>query len=176
MTNSKYNADKIKAHTKKRIIIAYPPVDDNETSSIPKKPSILNASRLSRSKNLDIIPKIASQVTARCEFNLCITTRNPETAMISHLQGSNITITQNPSKEHLKHLFQTSAIYLSTQSTEAFGLSILEAMSAGCIPLVPRDGGPWYDILDEKQGEVGMLSTPLAKLRSILMRYSQTKP
>lgn len=34
-------------------------------------------------------------------------------------------------------------------------MSIVEAMAAGCVPVVPREGGPWFDILDQKQGEYG---------------------
>ena len=26
-------------------------------------------------------------------------------------------------------------------------------MAASCVPVVPRDGGPWFDVLDGKQGE-----------------------
>jgi glycosyltransferase involved in cell wall biosynthesis len=32
---------------------------------------------------------------------------------------------------------------------------VLEAMSAGCVPVVYRDGGPWHDILSARDGEVG---------------------
>ncbi len=50
---------------------------------------------------------------------------------------------------------KASSIYLSTQPTEAFGMSIVEAMSQGSIPLVNRSGGPWTDILSKKNGEYG---------------------
>jgi glycosyltransferase involved in cell wall biosynthesis len=45
-----------------------------------------------------------------------------------------------------------SSIYFSTQTKETFGMAIVEAMSAGCVPLVYRNGGPWYDILGGKEG------------------------
>jgi glycosyltransferase involved in cell wall biosynthesis len=81
--------------------------------------------------------------------------RDPKKATTKHLLAPNVTIIENPPKRQLRQLYRTSTIYLSTQPTEAFGLSIIEAMSGGCIPLVPRDGGPWHDILDEKPGEAG---------------------
>jgi hypothetical protein len=28
-------------------------------------------------------------------------------------------------------------------------------MAAGCVPVVPKIGGPWYDVLDQKQGLFG---------------------
>jgi len=160
LTNSKYNEERISKHSHSRIMILYPPVDVGEAPHA-KTSSILNASRLSKSKKLETIPKIAAHVTTPCEFNLCITTRDANRANITRLKAPNIIITQNPSKQHLRQLYQSSKIYLSTQPTEAIGLSIVEAMGAGCIPLVPRDGGPWRDILEEKQGEVGYSFTSL---------------
>jgi len=28
-------------------------------------------------------------------------------------------------------------------------------MAAGCVPIVPKAGGPWFDILNRKQGKYG---------------------
>jgi glycosyltransferase involved in cell wall biosynthesis len=49
----------------------------------------------------------------------------------------------------------TAKVFLHTQSTEAFGMSIVESMAAGCVPVVPRTGGPWLDILDCQEGRYG---------------------
>ena len=34
-------------------------------------------------------------------------------------------------------------------------MAVVEAMAAGCVPVVPRVGGPWQDILDGRQGAYG---------------------
>ena len=34
-------------------------------------------------------------------------------------------------------------------------MAIVESMAAGCVPIVPRTGGPWTDILDCKEGQYG---------------------
>ena len=52
-------------------------------------------------------------------------------------------------------LMKHSSILLSTQPDEAFGMAIVEAMGMGCIPVIYRSGGPWTDILEEKEGETG---------------------
>ena len=38
---------------------------------------------------------------------------------------------------------------------EHFGISVVEAMANGCVPMVHRSGGPWLDILEQKQGKYG---------------------
>lgn len=153
LTNSLYNKRKISHYTLSHLIVLYPPVDCMERISTPKTNSILTASRYSASKRLEIIPTIAKHVTSVCVFNICLI--GGDNADIRLLRGPSINIVRNPPAKRLNHLRQSSMIYLSTQPTEALGLSILEAMTAGCIPVVPKDGGPWVDILDKKQGEVG---------------------
>jgi len=52
-------------------------------------------------------------------------------------------------------------VYLHTQPMEAFGISVVEAMAMGCVPVVPRLGGPWRDILELKNGYYGFSYTSL---------------
>ena len=42
----------------------------------------------------------------------------------------------------LREILQRSKVYLHTGSDEPFGVSIVEAMSSGCITVVPDSGGP----------------------------------
>ncbi len=154
ITNSHYNAGNIKT-PHRRVLVLPPPVDHDDAPPTPKTPSILTASRPSKAKNLETIPQIAEQITAECAFHICLTMNPGDEANTQRLHAPRITIHRNPTKAQLERLRRTSTIYLSTQPTEALGLSILEAMDAGCIPIVPRGGGPWHDILDEKQGEAG---------------------
>jgi glycosyltransferase involved in cell wall biosynthesis len=165
ITNSSYNADSIKTTTTRRVVVLYPPVDHDDTQPTGKTPSILTASRHSKTKRLETIPKIAAHVKTPCHFHICLTTNGNQKIPTN---TENITIHTNPTRDEIRHLRRTSTIYLSTQPTEALGLSILEAMDAGCIPLVPRDGGPWRDILQEKQGETGYaFDTPVEAARRI---------
>ena len=63
-------------------------------------------------------------------------------------------LTNISSQRFLKALL-TAKVFLRTLPNEPFGMSVVEAMAAGCVPVVPRDGGSWFDILDQKQGEYG---------------------
>jgi len=67
----------------------------------------------------------------------------------------NLQIIKNPDRATYEQVLKESSIILSTQKNEAFGISLVEAMSAGCIPIVPREGGPWIDILSKIEGESG---------------------
>jgi glycosyltransferase involved in cell wall biosynthesis len=61
----------------------------------------------------------------------------------------------NPNRAFIDRAFSKASVYLSTQPTEAFGIAVVEAMARSCVPIVPRNGGPWFDILDEDQGRYG---------------------
>ncbi len=67
----------------------------------------------------------------------------------------NIEVYIKPPRVNRVELMKQCSILLSTQQDEAFGMVVVEAMSMGCIPVVYRDGGPWTDILEEKDGIIG---------------------
>ncbi|MEM2961358.1 MAG: glycosyltransferase, partial [Candidatus Bathyarchaeia archaeon] len=61
-------------------------------------------------------------------------------------------------------------VYLHTQHMEAFGIAVVEAMAAGAVPLVPRCGGPWLDILNCKQGIYGYSYSSLEEAANIIKK------
>ena len=42
---------------------------------------------------------------------------------------------------------------------ENYGISILEAMAYGLVPVVPESGGPWEDIIEHGKYGYGFIST-----------------
>ena len=52
-----------------------------------------------------------------------------------------VTLTPNASNEELVDSMSKSMIYLHTMIGEHFGISIIEAMAAGLLPIVPAYGG-----------------------------------
>jgi alpha-1,2-mannosyltransferase len=53
-----------------------------------------------------------------------------------------VKIITNAKRETLKQLLACSRVYLHSKKNEHFGISIVEAMSLGCIPVVHDSGGP----------------------------------
>jgi glycosyltransferase involved in cell wall biosynthesis len=78
--------------------------------------------------------------------------------------ANNIEIITNVSKEDLKYLLCKSKYYIHPPFPEHFGISIIEAMAAGCIPLVYRNSGSYTDIvslISEKLGYINVQKIPM---------------
>lgn len=165
LTNSKFNASQIRSLYRSNILVIHPPVKTmkNDVSKVlkSKRDVILTVSRISVKKNLEIILKIANLLRDE-KFQFIIAGHINEQQDYNELSMKliesgldNVQIIINPSRKKIFDLMRISSIYLSTQTTEAFGMSIVEAMSRGSIPLVQKSGGPWTDILAEKNGQYG---------------------
>ena len=165
ITNSQYNSQIIKKSISKNSLIIYPPIKKltGEVYCEDKKQIIITVSRISKMKNLHIIPHIASLVQEKSNFTILggthaysVDVLNDISKLVAKYDVSNkINVIKNPRRSMIEEAYSTASIYLSTQPTEAFGMAIIEAIIRDCVPLVPRMGGPWIDILEEKQGWYG---------------------
>jgi glycosyltransferase involved in cell wall biosynthesis len=84
--------------------------------------------------------------------------------MLKHL-SPNVELKGFMEAEDLQALFSESRVYIQPSLHEAFGLSVVEAMQAGCIPIVSRNGA-----LPEVVGKYGILLedlTPHAIVKGI---------
>lgn len=152
ITNSRYNAEKINDRT---VEIIHPPVQLPRITQLEKNGEILTVSRIRLSKNLRKIAEIASK-SPRNRFNLAGKTERGSERLINELRRfKNVEVYTNPNRDTVLNLMNECSIYLSTQTNEAFGMAIVEALSLGCIPLIYRDGGPWLDIFEEQE-EIGL--------------------
>lgn len=68
------------------------------------------------------------------------------------LATSNVHFEGFVSDERLKELFQRASVYVQPSLHEGFGLSVIEAMQRGCIPVVSAEGA-----LPEVVGEYGVI-------------------
>lgn len=70
---------------------------------------------------------------------------------LRRIAGANVELTGFVSDEQLINLYQRASIYVQPSLHEGFGLSVAEAMMAGCIPVVTRCGS-----LPEVVGKAGI--------------------
>jgi len=162
--------------------VVYPPVDVDAFRSAGgdrREDTVVTATRLRFGKGLEIIPWIAREV-GEARFKILGVADRLSKPVIERLMdvidglgvGDRVELIVNQPYRRLVEEFSSAKIYLQTQPTESFGISIVEAMAAGCIPLVPRCGGPWIDILGMRDGLYGLsyadLSEAKEKIRCIL--------
>lgn len=153
VSNSKYTAGKVQSMGLKSNII-YPFVEPVKVTAY-KRGDVLTVSRITWGKNLDTLFKVAS-LCRGVRFRVTGEVSPNALNLVKEIKRSRrFTFSANPTKEDIERAMAESSIYFSTQPNETFGMAIAEAMSAGCVPVVYRGGGPWMDILGEKE-EVGL--------------------
>lgn len=165
LTNSVYNSDIIERSLRIKPIIVNPPIrmQTSTLRAVEKEAVVLSMSRFSNSKMLDNIPRIAQKTKIECRFVVLSHLNIGSSQVLKAFQTlcrrlrvqDRIKVITNPCQEKIEGWLRKARIYLSTQPTEAFGMAVAEAMSFGCVPIVPRSGGPWLDILKGEQGTYG---------------------
>lgn len=165
IANSSFTTDiLVKSYRwKSRICVVYPPCDTGEINfSNKKKDIVLTMSRFSHGKSLEAIP-YAARETERWKYVIAGSTREGSDNVVANLRlkakelgvADRLEIYCNPPRQVLLELLSEAKVYLSLMKNEMFGISIVEAMSSRCVPIVHRSGGPWKDILEERQGYCG---------------------
>ena len=123
---------------------------------------VVTLSGYSPKRHLERVPIIASNtklgkfvIIGKADEYSSATIQNLEAIIESCKLESRVEILFNLSRLKVRDVLSESKIYLHTMPNEHFGTAIVESMASGCIPLVHKSGGPWLDILEQKQGEYG---------------------
>lgn len=157
--------------------VLYPPVDvDKFKISKNKENIILSVGRfdnLLNSKRQDILIKAFSQLISNTSIKWKLvlaggSKENPQTnqylkKLLKESHNLPIEIIVNPSFDQLVDLYSKSKIYwhaagydvdqnLNPENTEHFGIVVVEAMSAGLIPIVVNKGGLPEIVSHQKNG------------------------
>jgi alpha-1,2-mannosyltransferase len=183
LTNSEFNKAAIERCFRRHASVIYPPVDlDTFKQCSGKQGSkdlIVIVSRFRPGKNLEYVPRVAKAVK-NSRFLIIGPSDKTSRTTIHEINRSakklgvteKIELITNPPLSVLLQVLSKAKVLLHTQFHEAFGISIVEAMAAGCVPVVPNDGGPWFDILEEKEGVYGFsyssISEAAEKIRMLL--------
>lgn len=163
LTNSLFSQSIIKNWTGKDACVVYPPVEVEKFyfKNNCRENIIVTCSRFTIEKNLELIPELASEIP-EAEFYIFGSTNKTSWEIISEIKKTaskfkvkNIHLKPNAPLNEMLSIYRKAKIYLHTMINEHFGLSIVEAMASGLVPIVHKSGGPYMDILNGKQGVYG---------------------
>ena len=154
LANSYYTAEEIKKYSDKPVVeVLYPPFSSciseigKDTTKKLQENLVVTTSRLEPNKLLERIPRIAAQTDSNIHFAVIGRLYNKET--LTNLQNlteklgltSRVRFYPNASAEQKIDLLKRAKIYLHTMIGEHFGISIVEAMALGCLPIAHNSGG-----------------------------------
>ncbi len=151
--NSKYTSEAITKYLGLSSKILYPPLStsffatDKEYCQSKRLNQVITVSRFAYEKNLEIIPEIASRLPD-VKFLVIGNLHRPEVfaelKRVVKKKGleQRVLLLTNVQRDQLRKFLLESKIYLHCAKDEHFGISILEAMACGCVPVVHNSGGP----------------------------------
>jgi len=134
--NSNYSKMMLDEFIPQEIDVIYPGVTINDFYTSEKQTPICMVGRISVEKNLEFAVKVLNQVSYHSVIFGNVTASNvPYFNKLKRIAKPHVTITSG-TREQLRQLLAESKVYFST-SNETFGISTVEAMASGCIPIVP---------------------------------------
>jgi glycosyltransferase involved in cell wall biosynthesis len=159
--NSKFTAEAVKAEFGVNPHVLYPPVGRDflvhrKTDFNAQRSNIVTTiARISESENIKIVPHIAELTSKEISF-IIAGILGSETALgllLSLIKKLNLSerikILTNVKRDDLIGMLLKSKVYLHPVVNEHFGISIVEAMSCGSIPVVHDSGGPREFVPDD---------------------------
>ncbi|MCW4000966.1 MAG: glycosyltransferase [Candidatus Bathyarchaeota archaeon] len=153
LANSIYTADEIKSYSGKSVDVLYPPFSSiisrigKASAKTARENLVVTVSRIDSNKLLERIPHIAAQTNPNIKFVVIGRLCSPH--VLSHLEGivkrmglsERVKFFPNAPADQKIALLKSAKLYLHTMIGEHFGISIVEAMALGCVPIVHDSGG-----------------------------------
>lgn len=145
LSNSKFTKELVKRLYKVDSTVLYPPVPVQKyfqaTSHGGKKTWVL-VTRPEATTGISLLPEIARDISKKIKF---VIIGNPDRSGILAMErlksmGANFEYLGFVEEKHKIELFQKCSAYLSLAINETFGVSIVEALAAGCIPIAHNSG------------------------------------
>jgi alpha-1,2-mannosyltransferase len=153
LTNSRFSREAImRAYPGVDPCVLYPPVDIERFSSAYhsrcRESQVLIIARFSPEKQLEKAIKIA-KILKDVKFTIIGSLTSANYPYFSSLKKmisdyglqDKIRLIPNATNQELLAAMSASTVYLHTMNGEHFGISIVEAMAAGLVPVVPSFGG-----------------------------------
>jgi len=157
LTNSKFSASMMSRFLGVNGLVVYPPVNVEEYLPLSRNRDrdniILVIGRIEPAKNTALVPFIAEKVkNGRFVIIGSIESYGYYKHIVRLIKSlkveDRVRILPNASEWQKIELLRRAKVYLHPMKYEHFGISVVEAMAAGLIPVVHRSGGPWTDIVE----------------------------
>jgi len=183
LANSKWTASMV--YRAYHIIpdVVYPPVDVElflrASENTEREKMVVTTSRFTVEKRLESILDVASLMPDYTFVLIGSTYRHSKPVLdglnnkIRGLGLRNVVIETNLPREKQLEYYTRAKYYLHPMFTEHFGISIVEAMASGLVPIVYRDGGGWYDVVSKVHDVLGYNSILEAPA---IIRKLESKP
>ncbi|SHO42690.1 Glycosyl transferase family protein [Nitrosotalea sinensis] len=142
ISNSKFIHDSIKEKFSKDSKIIYPPVETQPFQKNTRKTnSAITVSRYSQEKNLEFAVDVFSDVDI--DYTIVGNTKTRLNQIYfeklsAQVKNSKTHLLQNIPRPQVIENLQRSKVYFHA-SAETFGISVVESIAAGCIPIVPNN-------------------------------------
>ena len=136
--------------------VLHPPIDVKEWEINEKKDQVLIFGRIDPHKGIEDALRIANDGSYKVVIAGYVN-RGEQYYLekFRRKSGGNIEIRTNVTKSEKEELMNESSTILSLNKKEHFGMAIAEAMSHGCVPVVPKSGGQWSDIIEYGRYGIG---------------------
>lgn len=170
LTNSEFMRGIIRRFLHRDSLVVYPPVDvrafaGNFTERKHGSTVAVVASYTPK-RHLELVPLIAKH-SEHAEFVIMGKAGEYSSPTLTSLSESirklrvedRIKLLKNVPFATLAEKLKEAKVYLHMMPHDHFGISLVEAMASGCVPVVHKSGGPWIDILDRQQGTFGFSFT-----------------
>jgi glycosyltransferase involved in cell wall biosynthesis len=148
---SQYSKGYLDKEWKRPSALVYPPCNMVETGA--KRNLVVTTARAVPIKRLELFWEVA-RLRPNYEFAMLLT-QDPNhieySTYLSEAAPHNGRTIFNPSKETYHKVLSEAKVYLHLMEREHFGISVVEAMSASCVPVVHDSGGP-KEIVDGEAG------------------------
>ena len=145
IANSKYIHESLQKKFGKDSAIIHPPVELSEfTQPVSKKKKVITISRYSQEKNLEFAIDVMKDLDVNYSIMGNTKTSTNEiyyenlTKKISEQKNKTISLLKNIARKKIVDEFLESKTYFHA-SPETFGISVIESMASGCVPIVPNN-------------------------------------
>lgn len=182
---SEFTNNRIFETIKRRFTLIYPPVKIKEFMSKNSKrdKEVISTGGITGEKNQLMQLKIAAHIP-NIKFQICGSSkRNPSyfnKVLAESKKLKNVSINPDIAFNDLKKKLQKSLIFIHTSENEPFGISTVESIAAGCIPVVHNSGGqkeivPFKELRFDNEDEASQIIKAILKWDDKKIRGYRTR-